>query len=202
MADEITYSPDEVSYDATPTDAAGPGPGGDLVDLKAGAKSGKYPKKAIADNFAAAKAVGVDPVTQVAIALQESGLGTVKVHGRRGTYEPDYSQMTFSDAQQEELDKLAAKTGIDPRALKLSIALRDKLQYAKDVKLNSSEALALQAFNGYGTITPQTFGGATEAYGVDITNGVNMKKNPLYGNRIIELKNNLLANDYVNSLLK
>lgn len=199
MADEITYSPDEVSYDA-----ADPGPGDPTVFIKdsKGIKSGKYPRAPIQNLFAASKATGVDFVEAVALALQESGLGTAEVKGRRGKFPALLGQIhDFSDAQQKELDALVEKTGIDPDALKLTIALRDKINYGKSLGFTSEPSL-LQAYNGYGTITPKSFGGATTAYGVDISKGVSLKDNPLYGQRLVQLKNDLMQNEYIQSLLK
>lgn len=196
MSEEITYAPDEVSY--------GPGPTDPEVFIKdsTGAKSGKYPRATIQNIVAASKATGVDPYQALSLALQESGLGTAQVKGRRGKFAASLGQIhDFSDAQQKELDKLAASTGIDPEALKLTIALRDKINYARALGYTSEPSL-LQAYNGYGTITPATFGGATTAYGVDISKGVSLKQNPLYGKRLVQLKNDLLANEYIQSLLK
>lgn len=199
MADEITYGP--VSNDELPTMGVDPG-GEDEVFIKAGSKSGRYSRKTIQSIVSAAKATGVDPGQALALALQESGFGTAMVKGRRGKIAASLGQINdFSDSQQAQLDALSQQTGIDPEALKLTIALRDKLAYAKQLGFNTEPSM-LQAYNGYGTITPASFGGATTAYGVDITNGINLKQNPLYGKRLVQLKSDLLANDYINSLLK
>lgn len=203
MSEEVTYSPDEVSYDATPP-AEGPGPTDPQVYIKdsKGLKTGKYPRAVIQNIVSAAKATGVDPYQALSLALQESGFGTVQVRGRRGKFAAPLGQIhDFSDAQQQELDKLASSTGLDPEALKLTIALRDKINYGKALGYTSEPAI-LQAYNGYGTITPESFGGETTAYGVDISKGVSLKKNPLYGQRLVQLKNDLMANEYIQSLLK
>ncbi len=207
MADETTIAPDFESMPSMIEDIGDPKEGGDpkdelLLKDSAGKKSGKYSKKIVQNIVAAAKATGVDPAQALAIALQESGLGSVTVKGRRGRYPASLAPIAvdFSEDEQKEFDSLEAK-GLDPLALKLTIALRNKLDYGKRLGF-LTEPEQLQAFNGYGTITPATFGGATKAYGVDISQGVNMKKNPLYGKRVQQLKNDLLSNEYIQSLLK
>lgn len=206
MSDETTIAPDLESMPSMAADI-GPGdrvPADDEVFLKdsLGLKSGNYSKSLIKNIFAGAKATNVDPVQAVALALQESGLRTAKVKGRRGKVAASLAQIRdFTDAQQAEVDQLAQQTGLDPESLKLGVALRDKLDYAKRLGF-LTEPEQLQAYNGYGTITPASFGGETTAYGVDISNGINLKKNPLYGKRLVQLKNDLMANDYIQSLLK
>ncbi len=166
-----------------------------------GLKSGKYSKATIQGIIKGAKATGVDPYQALALSLQETGLGTAMVHGRRGKFAVPIGQThDFSDAQQAELDQLHQKTGIDPEYLKLNIALRDKLKYAKQLGFND-EASQLQAYNGYGTLTRQAFGGADKAYGVPIGNGIDMRKNPLYGKRLVQLKNDLMQNQDIKAML-
>ena len=75
------------------------------------------------------------------------------------------------------------------------------MAYAKSLVLND-ESSQLQAYNGLGLITPKQFGGATKAYGVDITNGVDLKKNPLYGKRIMQLRGDLSKDKSIMELLK
>jgi hypothetical protein len=176
---------------------------GDTIPIKdsSGLKSGKYSKATIQGIIKGAKATGVDPFQALALSLQETGLGTAMVHGRRGKFAVPIGQThDFSDQQQQELDALNQKTGIDPEYLKLGIALRDKLRYAKQLGFND-EASQLQAYNGYGTLTKEKLGGADKAYGVPVGNGIDMRKNPLYGKRLVQLKNDLMANKDISSLI-
>lgn len=158
-----------------------------------GYKSGSYSRKHIEGIIKASKAVGIDPYQALALTLQESEFATAKPRKFRGggISTPTLGQiMDFEPAQEKELDEKSKTTGIDPMYLKVAIALRDKIKYAKQLGFKD-EASQLQAYNGYGTITKRTFGGADKAYGVPIGEGIDMKKNPLYGKRLVELKNDI-----------
>lgn len=74
-------------------------------------------------------------------------------------------------------------------------------------------ALRLQVYNGLGTITPKTekdYHGfeMQKIYGVPIPKeGINMKKNPLYGKQVIDIRDNVLAKNpeylqYMDSIYK
>jgi hypothetical protein len=74
-------------------------------------------------------------------------------------------------------------------------------------------AMRLQVYNGMGTVTPKTekdYHGfeMQKIYGVPIPKGgINMKKNPLYGKQIIDIRDNVLAKNpeyvkYVDSIYK
>lgn len=171
-----------------------------------GLKSGKYSKDTIQKLVAASKALGVDPYQTIAIGLQESGLGTNIKRNSHTRARKETSIGTvhtgdlFDDNDLKTIDQLKAK-GFDENSLQLALALKKKLAYAKQLGFNNEDAM-LQAYNGYGTITPKQFGGATTAYGVDISNGVDLRKNPLYGKRVLQLKNDLMANKDLQSLIK
>lgn len=74
---------------------------------------------------------------------------------------------------------------------------KDKINYAKSLGLDS-EIQQLQAYNGFGKVFPSTeenYNGfkMKQIYGVDVpSTGINMKQNPLYGKRILDLKNNVI----------
>jgi hypothetical protein len=164
-----------------------------------GVKSGKYPKSKIINLIKAAKAIGVNPHQALALGLQETGFATHKnktgqgAQGRRnrsslGSVNPDL----FDDNDIQTLTDLQSQ-GYDSEALALSLALKKKMAYAKQLGYND-EAMQLQGYNGYGTVTKDTFGGADKAYGVPIGSGIDMKKNPLYGKRLVQLKNDLMNN--------
>lgn len=156
-------------------------------------KSGDFSKKHIEGIINASKSLGIDPYQALALAWQESGFASAKEKKGRGGFiiKPSLAQIKdIEPAQEKEVEEKAKATGIDPMYLKLGVVLRDKMKYAKQLGFND-EASQLQAYNGYGTITPRQFGGATKAYGVDISNGVSMKKNPLYGKRLLELKSDI-----------
>lgn len=169
-----------------------------------GIKAGNYPKKHIEGIIKAARAVGIDPTRALALAWQESDFGSAKAKKSRGgfVYKPTMAQIKdFEPAQEKELNERAASTGIDPEYLKLAIVLRDKMKYGKQLGFKD-EAAQLQAYNGYGTITKRTFGGADKAYGVPIGEGISMKQNPLYGKRLLELANDISNNKEIAPMLK
>ena len=194
MSDETTIAPD---LESMPTMGVDPNdPEVYLKDSK-GLKSGRYDRKNIEGLVRAARVVGVNPYQLVALSLQETGLG--KQTGRRGGLA---SAFDTDEAQFKELADLSSKyTDIDAKYLKPAILLRDKIAYGKKLGFTDEPSL-LQAYNGYGTITPDSFGGATMAYGVDISKGVNLRNNPLYGKRLVQLKNDLMQNEFIQSLLK
>lgn len=168
-----------------------------------GIKSGQFSKKHIEGIIKASKEVGIDPTRALALAWQESGFAhkTGKKGRRGGAIIEDLAQiLDFEPAQEKEVNEKAASTGIDPQYLKLAVVLRDKMKYGKQLGFND-EAAQLQAYNGYGTLTPKQFGGATKAYGVDISQGVSMKKNPLYGKRLLELAADISKNKEVSDMI-
>lgn len=166
-----------------------------------GLKTGKYSKSHINGIIKASRIIGVDPNTAVALALQESNLGKAKIKTRRGEVQGPLAMVNqFSDEQQKELDEKAKTTGVGPEYLKLAIALRDKLKYADQLGFKD-EASKLQAYNGYGMITQKKFGGTEKAYGIPIGAGLDMKKNPLYGKRLLELKEGIAGNKDISNLV-
>jgi aldehyde:ferredoxin oxidoreductase len=192
------------NFGPPPPDNSGPGDDKISINDSAGIKTGKYSKDRIQGLIKAAKAVGMDPsrvLQAVAVDLQETGLGTEKVKMRRGKQEAEPGQVhDFSEQQQKELDEIAEKTDASPEYLKLAIALRDKLKVADKLGYKD-EAQRLQAYNGYGIITKDKFGGADKAYGVPIGEGIDLKKNPLYGKRVLQLSKDLQSNQEVMSLI-
>lgn len=195
MGTEQTDMPDN-------SDSSGeePEPKIKITDSK-GLKTGDYSKKHIEGIIKAAKHVGIDPYSALALALQETGIGQAKIKMRRGLKQAPFAMVhDFSPEQQKELDDTEKSTGIGTDYLKLAIALRDKLKYAERLGFKD-EAAKLQAYNGYGFITKKNFGGAEKAYGVPIGAGIDMKKNPLYGKRLIELKSDIAKNKDILALM-
>lgn len=168
----------------------------------AGLKSGNYSKKHIEGIVQASKEIGIDPYQAIALALQESGIGSAKLKMRMGSVQAPLAMVhDFEPAQQKELDETSKRTGIDPEYLKLAITLRDKLKYGKQLGFND-EASQLQAYNGYGVINKHNFGGGDKAYGVPIGEGIDMKKNPLYGKRLVSLKSDIANNSEIRGIVE
>jgi hypothetical protein len=150
------------------------------VDLK----SGKYNKTVVDKIVKKAKSAGVDPATMLAIALQETNFGK-------------------SDSN---LGHLLNKSN-NSNPYSYIDFYKDKLDEAKKAKIND-ELLQIQYYNGLGTITPKTekkYHGfeMQKIYGVPIpAGGINMRKNPLYGKQIKDLRDNvILQNAYIKGLL-
>lgn len=170
-----------------------------------GFKTGAYPKARILAVIQAAKKVGVDPHQALALALQETGFGTYKIHttaatqGRRNRAGWGTVGDVGFDANDEEAMAQLTGQGMDATAVRLAYALKKKLAYAKALGFKD-EAAQLQAYNGYGKLTKNSFG-SNKAYGVDIGGGINLRDNPLYGKRLIELKNDLKNNKDIQALM-
>ena len=89
---------------------------------------------------------------------------------------------------------------------------KSKMKTADRLKIKDP-ALRLQVYNGLGTITPKTekdYHGfeMQKIYGVPIPKGgINMKKNPLYGKQVMDIRDNVLAKNpeylrYMDSIYK
>ena len=178
-----------------------------------GLKTGEYDRGHIENLVKAARVTGVDPHSLIALSLQESGIGTAKpkrsqVSSRhsRSSAENFLGQVVdFQPNQEEELNKMSQATGIAPAYLKPAIVLRDKLKYAQALGFKGEE-MQLQAYNGYGKLLPQKDASGksvpTKYYGMNIPEeGINMRDNPLYGKRLVELKKDLLANEEIRSIV-
>lgn len=140
--------------------------------------TGKYDKSVIRNLALAASKHYADPYTSVAVGLQESKLGTTDdnighIIGKHDT--------KFTGSEEEDLVRV----------------LQDKLKYAKDLGIED-EATMIQAYNGLGKIFPQTekrYHGfeMKKIYGVPVPkSGIDMKKTPLYGKRVIDLRDNVI----------
>lgn len=150
----------------------------------------KNRKDATVDPFLArrivreAKFQGVDPYTALAVAHQESGIVDK-------SYDKSRLFQVFDSSSDSDKDKDAVQLGIN--------ALKGKIEYGKQLG-KKTEAEVLQAYNGYGKIKynekdSPSFRRPKKMYGVDISNGIDFAKNPLYGKRVIDLRDNILKNN-------
>ena len=137
-------------------------------------KTGKYSKNRTIQTIQAARKEGVDPYTMLAVALAETGIGKNDDNIGHVLGNENYTGDAYADMAKtfkQKTDK-AAKLGI------------------KD------EATAIQIFNGLGKLFPNTeadYDGGGDRYGVKIPkSGLSMKKNPLYGKEIINLRDSVL----------
>lgn len=115
-----------------------------------------------------AKRQKVDPYTALAMAHQESGFdedNPFHILGGGKTDDPVKEGISF---------------------------LKDKLDYARRLG-KTDEASQIQAYNGYGKVGSHTEGSQKMMYGVDVSKTpIDMNKTPLYGRRIIDIRENIL----------
>lgn len=114
----------------------------------------------------------IDPYTGLAVAMQESKIGNTDTnlgHVLGSRYIPNSANFTK--------------------------IIKEKQDYAKKLGFNN-EATQIQAYNGLGKISPNqvSYGSKlSQVYGVTVPKeGIDMKKNPLYGKRIIDLRDNVI----------
>jgi hypothetical protein len=123
-----------------------------------------------------AKEYGIDPYTALAMNLQET------------RFEDKYSDNPFfviSLKDQEEADSFTK----DPIDVSMKM-LRDKHDLAKRLGKTKDEDV-IQAWNGYGKIGPNF--GYDKFYGIDVSKEpIDMNQNPVYGKRIVDLRDNIL----------
>tara|TARA_R110000868_G_scaffold14414_4_gene67089 strand:+ start:190 stop:3006 length:2817 start_codon:yes stop_codon:yes gene_type:complete len=140
-----------------------------------------YNANLLADVVRGAKKNMLDPYTMAAIAIAETNLGksddnighTLHNQNQTSPFHRNY------DPIQNMMD-----------------AYKKQQRLAK----GDTEAARIQAYNGYGKITPKTEANyhgfdMQSIYGVPIPKeGLNMKTNPLYGKNIIDIRDNVLKN--------
>lgn len=168
----------------------------ELFDFKdsQGVKTGRYPKEHLRGVMQAALAVGQDPYEAAAFVLQESSLG---MDGNRNL---GYTYQEPTDKQLEDIRNLSLKTGIESRYLEPLVLYRDKQAYAKQLGYQDREH-QIQAYNGLGVLTKQMVNGADKAYGIPIGDGIDMRKNPIYGKRVLALAQDMKRNPEVQALI-
>ncbi len=121
-----------------------------------------------------AKSQGVDPYTALAVAHQETKLGT---RGEEAEGNP------FHILEGAKTDD-AIKEGVS--------ILKSKLAYGKKLG-KTDEASQIQAYNGYGKVGMNTEGRQKSMYGLDLSKGnIDMNTNPVYGKRVMDIRDNIL----------
>ena len=148
--------------------------------IQPGQTNGTYDTAIINNVIAAAKHVGVDPNTALAVALQESHMG-VKNPENLGNVYAGYGK---------------APDGLNQQAYELAKTLRDKMDEGKRLGFKD-EAHQLQMYNGMGKLKVGMMNGKptpTKYYGIDVTKDqpLDLKKNPLYGKTIQDLRENVI----------
>lgn len=198
-------------------DPKGGTPDPDYMDLKdsKNLKSGKFKKEHIQNIIKAAKATGVDPNQLLALTWQESNLGGTKqqieeqqakrqqimAQGKRaghGDIQTNLGQITGVE-NPDELAALSSKTGINSQYLAPALILRNKLKEAKHLGF-TDPALQLQMYNGVGKLQMKP---GAKYYGQSFPDGgvLDMRQNPLYGKRLLELSSDLKKNKDIQALI-
>lgn len=162
------------------------------IDPRTELVSGEYDGERIENIVKAAKRYGLDPYTAVAIDLQETGLGN-RSEGRMG----------HSLLRRNELipTKMESEEEADDYDL-YARSIATKMKYADKLGIKDPY-VRLQAYNGLGKIFPETeqnYHGfkMKKIYGVPVPKtGIDMRKNPLYGKRVSDLRDNILRKDKV-----
>ena len=159
--------------------------------------SGQYDKATIQHVLDASKRYNFDPYTALAVALQESKLGNIDSNLGHLKDMPTTIESKLPDAKEAKkkmkFDEYSKKYSADA-LVRMLIEKKDIVE-KKGIK---DEELILQAYNGLGKVYPKTesdYHGYEMAkiYGVDLPKeGIDMKKNPLYGKQIIDLRENVI----------
>jgi hypothetical protein len=159
--------------------------------------AGQYDRATIQHVLDASKRYNFDPYTALAVALQESQLGNKDSNLGHLIDMPTVIESKLPDAKEAK-----KKINFDEYSKKYSAdALVRLLMEKKDMALSKGlkdEEHILQAYNGLGTIYPETENqyhgfNMDKIYGVDLPKaGINMTKNPLYGKQIIDLRENVI----------
>jgi hypothetical protein len=159
--------------------------------------SGEYPSNRIYNIVKAAKRYGIDPYDALAIDLQETGLGTSKREGNENVGHILMNRWNdrLVSSKSEEMD--------DP-----SFQPYDTFGQVLATKMQEADRLGitdpytrLQVYNGLGKISGHTekdYHGfkMKSIYGVPIpAEGIDMRKNPLYGKRVVDLRDNVLKSN-------
>ena len=158
--------------------------------------TGKYSADRIVNIVKAAKRYNLDPYELLAVDLQETGLGNSK---REGSENVGHNRMQLSDLK-VPTKLISEEESIDNPYDQFARAYATKMQHADTLGIKDPEK-RIQVYNGLGKITSDTEKGyhgfkMKNIYGVPIpSEGIDMSKMPLYGKRILDLKENVLKKD-------
>lgn len=129
----------------------------------------------IKDIVSKARKKGIDPYTALAMAHQETGLVS---GGDENPFHIDFKQHGIG----KEDDTIDASLKV----------LADKMALGKRLG-KKEESEIIQAWNGYGKVGKNTEGKQNSMYGIDVSKEpIDMNKNPVYGKRIIDVRENIL----------
>ena len=166
---------------------------GKAIDPNRDLIGGKYPSERILNIVKSAKMYNQDPYDLLAVDLQETGLGTSK---RAGNNAIGHAIMNMGELIPTKMGSEEESDDYD----KFTRAFVTKMQYADKLGIKDPYT-KMQVYNGLGKITPNTEKGyhgfaMQSIYGVPLPKeGIDMRKNPLYGKRVLDLRDNVLRKD-------
>lgn len=127
------------------------------------------------DLIQSAKERGLDPYTVLSMSLQETGVARLNpLHDNAQSLDNFETMKGYA----EKFPKGITAKNVNDSSID---NLAEKVKYAQSLG-KTSEADKIQAWNGYGSVE--------NMYG--IPGKTNMSKNPVYGKRVIDLKNNVI----------
>lgn len=152
-----------------------------IVDIATGKKLGdksrmhaNISEDHILNIIDSARKYGIDPYTALAINLQESGFSD---EHERNPLRLDPKQIDIDTYEELVSNPISGSMRY----------MKNKFDYARRLGKESEEDI-IQAWNGYGTIK-----GKGRMYGIDTNvNPINMKLNPVYGKRIVNLRDSVI----------
>lgn len=171
--------------------------------------SGKYDTDRIDNIVHYAKQYGIDPYNLLAMDLQETSLGKTRKDAHKGyVTPPGHVLMDEADLAPSRntlvTDLQSSKIDFDSYNTSNGYDIFARAYKAKELDAANQglkkEVDILQNYNGRGIVVPsteQSYNGfkMKQIYGVNIpSSGINMKSNPLYGKRILDLRDNVLKN--------
>lgn len=122
----------------------------------------------------------IDPYTMLAIAMNESGISGEEGNPMHAFDETGHVITSGSHAEDLQLLDTVMKK------------FTDKMKIADNLN-KKSEADRIQAYNGYGKVGSHTEGEHKSYYGIDVSKEpIDMNKNPVYGKRIIDIRDNII----------
>jgi len=132
-----------------------------------------------------AKIKGIDPNTALAMAHQESG------YGSSSDSRPD-NPFQISQNYDDNYHEKFIKNDGDHIAMFMDM-LKDKINHAKNNLGKTNEPDLIQSWNGYGVISPKSEDNTNTYYGMNVgSKPLNMNKNPVYGKRVIDIRENII----------
>jgi len=125
-----------------------------------------------------AKEYGIDPYTALAMAYQETG------------FKDEYKDNPFNLLSGGRFNPETANADLVDLSMQTML---DKRKIAESLGKKTEEEV-IQAWNGYGKISNTSFGGTVKkVYGIDVSeNAIDMGKDPIYGRRVIDIRDNIL----------